>query len=79
MTVSDQGVGALADAMTRTQEERRSPRWESTRRAFLAKWPQCAVCGPDAVQAGGGLNVHHVVPVEFVRRAGRGERGSGAR
>jgi 5-methylcytosine-specific restriction enzyme A len=73
MTVSDQGVGALADAMTRAEEERRSPRWESTRRAFLAKWPQCAVCGPDAGHAPGGLNVHHVVPVEFVRRAGRGD------
>ena len=52
---------------------RRSPLWESTRRAFLAKWPQCAVCASDAVHAPDALNVHHVVPVEFVRRAGRPE------
>jgi 5-methylcytosine-specific restriction endonuclease McrA len=45
-------------------DERRSPRWEGTRRAFLAKWPQCAVCGHDALHAPGALNVHHVVPFQ---------------
>jgi hypothetical protein len=73
MTASVQGPSAVASAVTppaHEGEEPRSPRWERTRRLFLAKWPQCAVCALDAAQAG-GLNVHHVVPVEFVRRAGR--------
>jgi len=74
MTANGQMPIAVASAATlpaHPGEEPRSPRWESTRRLFLAKWPQCAVCAPGTTQGTGGLNVHHVVPVEFVRRAGR--------
>jgi hypothetical protein len=43
------------------------------RRAFLAKSPWCAACGEGVAYAGRAINVHHVVPVELVRRAGRPE------
>jgi len=74
MAVDQHELSAGAAARSHAHaDERRSPRWESTRRAFLAKWPQCAVCGHDAPHVPGALNVHHVVPFEVARRVGRGD------
>jgi hypothetical protein len=73
MTAGDLGRIAVHSQGAPAKPLRRSPRWESTRQAFLAKWPQCVVCAHDAAPAVHALSVHHVVPVEFVRRAGRPE------
>ena len=40
----------------------RSPQWPAFRRAFLAKYPACAVCGIHA-----GVVPHHCVPVHVSR------------
>jgi hypothetical protein len=65
---------AVAHANAHGPEERRSPPWESTRRAFLAKWPQCAVCGHDAPHVPGALNVHHVAAEALGRDDQGGDR-----
>ena len=71
MDIPDERLTASATVRKTLHEPARSPRWQHVRASFIAEKPRCAACALDVEHRPHSLNVHHIVPFNFVVRVGR--------